>query len=195
MTRRALYLCHHAPKPHNPDNPEERETNANRGAPKDIPKQFSKPVHFIKVKESQTGHSPEETTEMRGLSCGPWMGPWDIREKVRNMKKLRNLFNNGVSILGVPRRLMGEESTCRQDTSFDSWVERSPGGRGNPLQDSCLENPVDRGAWRATVHVVAEIQTRLRQLSAYQCWFTDCSKTWHATVSAEILQRNRTNRI
>ena len=37
---------------------------------------------------------------------------------------------------------------------------RSPGGRhGNPLQYSCLENPVDRGAWRATVHRIAESET------------------------------------
>ena len=35
------------------------------------------------------------------------------------------------------------------------------GGHGNPLQDSCLENPMDRGAWRATVHGVSEGQTRL----------------------------------
>ena len=34
---------------------------------------------------------------------------------------------------------------------------RSPGGgRGNPLQYSCLENPMDRGAWRATVHRVTK---------------------------------------
>ena len=32
----------------------------------------------------------------------------------------------------------------------------SGGGHGNPLQYSCLENPMDRGAWRATVHEVAE---------------------------------------
>ena len=39
---------------------------------------------------------------------------------------------------------------------------RSPeGGRGNPLQYSCLENPMDSGAWRATVHGVAKSQTRL----------------------------------
>ena len=39
---------------------------------------------------------------------------------------------------------------------------RSPGGRhGNPLQYSCLENPMDRGAWRATVHGVAKSWTRL----------------------------------
>ena len=38
----------------------------------------------------------------------------------------------------------------------------SPGERnGNPLQDSCLENPMDRGAWRSTVHGVTQSQTRL----------------------------------
>ena len=38
----------------------------------------------------------------------------------------------------------------------------SPGkGNGNPLQYSCLENPMDRGAWQATVHGVTKSQTRL----------------------------------
>ena len=37
---------------------------------------------------------------------------------------------------------------------------RSPGGgHGNPLQYSCLENPMDRGAWQATVHRIAKNQT------------------------------------
>ena len=43
---------------------------------------------------------------------------------------------------------------------------RSPGGGlGNPLQHSCLENPMDRGAWWATVYGVANSQTRLKCLS------------------------------
>ena len=43
---------------------------------------------------------------------------------------------------------------------------RSPGGgHGNPLQYSCLENAMDRGAWRATVHGVAKSWT---QLSTHQ---------------------------
>ena len=43
---------------------------------------------------------------------------------------------------------------------------RSPGGgHGNPLQFSCLENPTDRGAWRATINGVAKSQTQLKQLS------------------------------
>ena len=41
-------------------------------------------------------------------------------------------------------------------------LRRSPGGRhGNPLQYSCLESPMDRGAWRATVHGVANSQDRV----------------------------------
>ena len=40
---------------------------------------------------------------------------------------------------------------------------RSPGGEnGNPLQYSCLENPMDRGAWRATVHGITKSWTRLK---------------------------------
>ena len=37
----------------------------------------------------------------------------------------------------------------------------SGGGNGNPLQYSCLENPMDRGTWEATVHRVAKSRTRL----------------------------------
>ena len=43
---------------------------------------------------------------------------------------------------------------------------RSPGeGNGNPLQYSCLENPMDRGAWWATVHGVAKSRTRLNDFT------------------------------
>ena len=45
---------------------------------------------------------------------------------------------------------------------------RSPGGgHGNSLQYSCLENPMDRGAWQATILWVAKSPTRLKQLSMY----------------------------
>ena len=43
---------------------------------------------------------------------------------------------------------------------------RSPGGgNGNPLRYSCLENPMDKGAWQSIVHRVAKSQTRPKQLS------------------------------
>ena len=45
---------------------------------------------------------------------------------------------------------------------------RSPrGGHGNTLQYSCLENPMDRGAWWTTVHGVTKSQTKLKQLSTH----------------------------
>ena len=44
---------------------------------------------------------------------------------------------------------------------------RSPGeGNGNPLQYSCLENPMDRGAWQATVHRVTKSRTRLSDFTS-----------------------------
>ena len=50
-----------------------------------------------------------------------------------------------------------------RDVGFIPGSARSPGrGNGNPLQYSCLENPMDRGAWWATVHGVAKSQTGLK---------------------------------
>ena len=50
--------------------------------------------------------------------------------------------------------LSGKESTCNAgDVSSIPWLGRFPGeGNGNPLQYSCLENPMARGAWQATIH-------------------------------------------
>ena len=57
----------------------------------------------------------------------------------------------------------GKESACNaEDLSSIPGSGRSPGEEsGNPLQYSCLENPMDGGAWRATAHRVAKSQTRL----------------------------------
>ena len=47
-----------------------------------------------------------------------------------------------------------------RDVGSVSGLGRSPGGEsGNPLQYSCLLNPVDRGAWQATVHSITESDT------------------------------------
>ena len=55
----------------------------------------------------------------------------------------------------------GEEPACN-DLGSIPGSGRSPGeGNGHPLQSSCLENPMDRGAWWATVQGVAKSQTRL----------------------------------
>ena len=51
--------------------------------------------------------------------------------------------------------------------SFPGLGRSHEEGNGNPLQYSCLENPKDRGAWRATVHGVAKSQTRLKRLGTF----------------------------
>ena len=49
--------------------------------------------------------------------------------------------------------------------SISGWGRSLGGGRGNPLQYSCLESPVDRGAWRATVHEVTKESDTTYQLN------------------------------
>ena len=57
-----------------------------------------------------------------------------------------------------------------RDTGSIPGSGRSPGeGHGNPLQYSCLETPMDRGVWQATVHRVTKSQTRLKQHSMHAC--------------------------
>ena len=71
------------------------------------------------------------------------------------------LFSLQSFLFGLPQWLTGKESTCNsgdlRDMGLIPGLGRSPGGgHGNPLQCSCLENPTNRGAWRATVHRVTD---------------------------------------
>ena len=60
-----------------------------------------------------------------------------------------------------------------RDTGLIPGLGKSPGvGNGNPLQYSCLENPMDRGAWQATVHGAVKSQTHLSaHTQAYMATF------------------------
>ena len=77
---------------------------------------------------------------------------------------------------GLPRWLSGKESAANAGDKRDARdgesilrLGRSPGvGNGNPLQYSCLENSMDRGAWQATVYRVAKSRT---QMSDYHFYF------------------------
>ena len=84
-----------------------------------------------------------------------------IHTKVSN--KLRGKCYICVYVIGFPGGSDSKEPTCqsRRPGSIPG-SGRSPGERnGNPLQYSCLENPMDRGAWWTTAHGVAKSLTRL----------------------------------
>ena len=74
--------------------------------------------------------------------------------------------------LGFPHGSDGRESACNAgDLGSIPELERSPGeGNGNPLQYSCLENPMDRGAWWATVHGVAKTGLSEKTTRADNAW-------------------------
>ena len=84
-----------------------------------------------------------------------------------------------VNIVGVgfPGGASGKETACQcrrhKRLRFYLWSGRSPGvANGDPLQYSCLENSMDRGAWRATVHRVAKSRTlsmHTHTLLEYMC--------------------------
>ena len=82
-----------------------------------------------------------------------WVSPYLEIESLQMSKSRR----------GFPGASEGRESACNSgDMGSIPGLRRSPGeGNGYSLQYSCLYNPVDRGAWRATVHGIAKSQTRL----------------------------------
>ena len=91
----------------------------------------------------------------------------ELKRERRNERLLRKCLAIVLGKLPTPKSLNfpgGSEvkaSACNVgDLSSIPGLGRSPGeGNGNPLQDSCLENPVDGGAWWATVHGVAKSRT------------------------------------
>ena len=67
-------------------------------------------------------------------------------------------FPGGASVKNPP----GNAADIR-DWGLSHGSGRSPGGgHGNPLQYSCLENPMDRGAWRVTIQMVTKSQVQLK---------------------------------
>ena len=84
---------------------------------------------------------------------------------------------------GFPKWLSGEESACNAGASGDDGLIPGlggfpGGGQGDPLQYSCLENPMDRGVWGATLYGFAKSPTWLKRLSMH-AWRHDsvCTHT------------------
>ena len=65
------------------------------------------------------------------------------------------------------KNLPANAGDVRDVASISGSGRSSGGGHGNQPQYSCLENPMGRGAWWATVHGITKSQTRLKQLSTH----------------------------
>ena len=97
----------------------------------------------------------------------------DARRKSRKIRSYLHRAPVWVWIclpLGFPGGSVGKESTCNAGDlgdmgSIPGSGRSLGGGHGNPLQYSCLENPMDRGAWWATAHRVAKSQPSLKWMS------------------------------
>ena len=95
-----------------------------------------------------------------------WLLSWELTNK-----KHSPLWSaGGREDWGFPDGTSSKEPACQcrrcKRCRLIPGSGRYPGGEcGNPLQYSCLENPMDMGAWQATVHGVTKSRTRLKRLS------------------------------
>ena len=99
-------------------------------------------------------------------------------------------FSHHYSDSALPWWPSGTESTCNtKDLGSIPELARSPGGgTGNPLQYSCLENPMDRGAWWVTVHGVTKSQTLPSNYHYYSSFSQNPERiSWHMScVMVEV---------
>ena len=90
-------------------------------------------------------------------------------------------MNHGASQMALVVKNPPASAGDIRDTGSIPQLGRSPReGSGNPLQYSCLENPIDRGSWEAAVHGVAKSRTQLSH-------FTLHNKAWTAIVCCKLL--------
>ena len=81
-------------------------------------------------------------------------------------------------------------SAVKNPATQETWVQflgqEDPLEKGNPRQYSCLENPMDRGVWRATVHGVANSQTRPNTYARRHSWFPGLGYDQETRVGQEM---------
>ena len=107
-----------------------------------------------------------------GLFCHRHMGVCHSCRQATSIIHFLQDFSD--TLLGFPGGSDGNKSACNEgDPSLFPGSGRSPGGGdGNPLQYSCLENPMDRGAWCTAVHGITKSWTQLTKhtcMLSYEC--------------------------
>ena len=105
--------------------------------------------------------------ELLGQGLFPPSNRKDSLSQVLSHNSVLFFFNSACKVVLVVKNLPANSGNPK-DMGLTPRSRRSSGeGNGNPLQYSCLEYSMDRGAWWATVHWVTKSLTRLKQLSMY----------------------------
>ena len=122
-------------------------------------------LEWVAFPFSRGSSQPRNQTRVYCIAGG-FFASWATREapnstidKIKKRRRRRRRKTNHGSqlrkeqcinfVLGFPLSSVSKESACNADLGLIPGSERSPGeGNGNPLQYSCLENPMDRGAWQ-----------------------------------------------
>ena len=119
---------------------------------------------------------PSLTTDDSSALPFPTSSPSWVTDSSCLFTRCQPLYANCCSVLLHFSRLyqvvlvVKNPSASAGDTGSIHGLGRSPGGgKSYLLQYSCLERPMDRGVWQATVHRVSKIWTRLKQLSMHAC--------------------------
>ena len=160
----------------------------------------------------------ESTERIRGLS-NLSKTIWIVKQEsihVFHSKSIQSLLGQLGVIFAILENIKGwlnaiwasPEFTCNTGDTGDMGLipgpRRSPGGgHGNTLQYSCLESPMDRGAWQATLHRVTKSQMWLKQLGtcthahthkrAHTCTHTHAHTRVRTHTHKENIQRTRAN--
>ena len=126
----------------------------------------------MKAQKRRRGQSPAKLCRYSTKGCSAFTG-------FNAGRDLRGSFGPSPHFMGSQVTLVVKNPPANagdiRDVGLIPGLERSPGERrGNPLQYSCPENLMNRGAWRATVHGVKKSQTQLKQLSMQKC----CGHSW-----------------
>ena len=113
-------------------------------------------IKFSSAKSAQFAHSLN-----RRMCCKVSLQTGTVGSRLHNPRAISRKMESSRKAKGFPGSSVSKESACNVgDLGSIPGLGRSPGGRnGNPLQCSCPENSMNRGAWRAVVHRVAKRRT------------------------------------
>ena len=92
-----------------------------------------------------------------------------LQSIISNHIELKSFFNKASQVALVVKNTSANAAGVRNVGSLPGLGRSHGGGHGNPLWYSCLENPMDRGAWQATVPRVTKSWTQLRWLRVHAC--------------------------